>query len=58
MDTRGYSRDTLEMLEILREQRENMTPRKAKKLLKQLGIWHLLIPIKKEKKRRSAGSKK
>jgi hypothetical protein len=59
MDTRGYSRDTLEMLEILREQRENMTPRKAKKLLKQLRIWHLLVPIEKEKKkRRSAGPKK
>jgi len=33
-----------------------MTPGKAKKLLKQPGIWRLLVPIEKEKKkRRSAG---
>jgi len=44
------------LLERLREQRENMTPGKAKKLLKQPGIWRLLVPIEKEKKkRRSAG---
>jgi len=58
MDTRIISRDTLEMLEILRKQRENMTPRKAKKLLKELGLWDRLVPIEKEKKRRPAGKKR
>ena len=45
------------MLEILRKQRENMTPRKARKLLKELGIWHLLVPIEKKKKHRATGKK-
>jgi hypothetical protein len=60
MDARIISRDTLEMLEILREQRERVTSSKkeAKKLLKQLGLWHRLVPIEKEKKHRSAGKKK
>lgn len=59
MDTRIISRDTLEMLEILRKQRERVTSSKkeARKLLKELGLWDRLIPIKKEKKRRSAGKK-
>jgi len=54
MDAYEYRQDTKEMLEILREQRENMTPRKAKKLLKQLGIWHLLVPREKKTRRSSS----
>ena len=57
MDKYELSRDTKEMLEILREQRENMTPRKARKRLKELGIWHLLIPKEKKKTRRPTGKK-
>lgn len=59
MDTSHYSRDTKEMLEILRKQRARVTSseKEAKKFLKELGIWHLLVPIEKKKKRRSTGKK-
>jgi hypothetical protein len=58
MDTYEMSQDTKEMLEILREQRKRITSSKkeARKLLKQLGIWHLLIP-KEKKPQRSTGKK-
>ena len=58
MDTYEYSQDTKEMLEILRKQRIRVTSSKkeARKLLKQLGIWHLLVP-KEKKPRRSSGKK-
>jgi hypothetical protein len=49
MDPWEMKEDIKRMHEGLREQKERVTSSKkeAKKLLVKLGIWHLLVPIKK-----------
>jgi hypothetical protein len=55
MDPYEYKQSIKRTIESLRRQRKNMTPQKARKLLKQLRIWHLLVPN--EKPLRATGKK-